>query len=171
MTAPQLAMILGVVSLVLAFGGMWLAWRARARRDASVLTAASAPDGAAVAEFEELLYVSTNPVGEPLVRVAAPGLRYRGRATILVREDGVTLTITGEAPVHFAAEQLRGSGTAGRRVGKAVENGGLALMRWDADGRSLESSFRFDSKDAQSRFCAAIDHISHSSSMSQEDAK
>jgi len=40
--------------------------------------------GELIAEFSRVLYVSTTPVGEPLSRVAAPGLRYRGQAEIAV---------------------------------------------------------------------------------------
>ena len=170
MSRPVFAILI-VAIIAIAFIAMWLGWRARARRDSSVLTAATAPIGALVAEFARALYVSTTPVGEPLVRVAAPGLRYRGQAEIAVREGGVTVSIAGEDPVHFEASQLRGSGAAGRRVGKAVEHDGLALMRWDADGRELESSFRFDSRAEQHRFADAIDQISSSPSTSQEGAQ
>lgn len=168
-----------VVIVVVVFAAMWFAWRARARRDASVRTAAVAPSGAILAEFPSVLYVSTTPVGEPLTRVAATGLRYRGRSQVTVHEDGVVVEIDGESPLYFAATQLRGSASAGRRVGKAVENGGLALMRWATDERELESSFRFENKSEQRRFETALNQISHSAAAvtaapnetSQEDAK
>lgn len=167
--------ILVIAVVVIAFGLMWLGWRARSRRDAGVLTAQQAPTGAVIDQFARVFYVSTTPVGEPLVRVAAPGLKFRGRADIEVREGGVTVEIDSEAPAYFAASQLRGSASAGRRVGKAVEHDGLALMKWDAEGRSLESSFRFDSAAEQRRFAAAINQISIPSSQNesthQEGAK
>ena len=169
---------------------MWLGWRARSRRDAGVRGSTVAPTGALIAEFSRVLYVSTTPVGEPLVRVAAPGLRYRGQAEIRVYEDGVTVEVVGEEPTHFDASQLRGSAAASRRVGKAVEHDGLGLMLWIAapdplrsdgpdDPRILESSFRFESKAEQNRFAEAITQISHSVAenpasqepTSQEDAK
>lgn len=149
-----------VIVIVLIFIGMWRGWRARSRQDAFVHEATSEPGGTVIAEFQGAYYVSTTPVGEPLVRVAIPGLKYRGRAQVTVREQGVTVQVDGEDAVHFSVPQLSGSGTAGRRVGKAVENGGLALMLWDAeDGRELESSFRFESRDEQTRFTEAIDRI------------
>lgn len=169
---------------------MWLGWRARSRRDAGVRGSMVAPSGPLIAEFTRVFYVSTTPVGEPLVRVAAPGLRYRGQSEIRVHEDGVTVEVVGEDPTHFDASQLRGSAAAGRRVGKAVEHDGLGLMLWVAapdplrsdgpgDPRILESSFRFDSKAEQNRFAEAIQQISHSVAensasqepTSQEDAK
>lgn len=176
MSRPSFALLwIAIVALV--FLAMWLGWRARSRRDSSVLTAAHAPTGAPIAEFDHVLYVSTTPVGEPLSRVAAPGLRYRGQCEIVVRDGGVTVQIRGEDPIYFEAAMLRGSAAAGRRVGKAVEHGGLALMRWvpesdDANTpRELESSFRFEHKTEQERFAKVLDDISQQAPSSQEDEK
>ena len=165
MSRPVFALIFAVIVL-LAFAGMWWGWRARARRDAGVLGASAAPQGELLAEFPLVTYVSTTPVGEPLVRVAAPGLRYRGRARIAVHSDGITIAVTGEDPVHLSLEHLRGSGSAGVRVGKAVERDGLALVQWSSDDRELESGFRFDSVEEQRRFTQAIDAVIHGDSHS-----
>ena len=153
--------VIVVAIVIIVFLAMWLGWRARARRDAGVAASSVRPVGELIAEFAGVLYVATTPVGEPLTRVAAPGLRYRGRAEIMVRRDGVSVAIAGEDPTYIEASQLRGSDSAGRRVGKAVERDGLALLRWvsTADSRELESSFRFESKADQHRFAAAIDAI------------
>lgn len=186
-TAFALLTIAVVVVVLLV---MWLGWRARSRRDAGVHGSMVAPAGALIAEFSRVFYVSTTPVGEPLVRVAAPGLRYRGQAGVRVYEDGVTVEVVGEDPTHFEASQLRGSSAASRRVGKAVEHDGLGLMLWIAapdplqsdgpdDPRMLESSFRFENKAEQNRFAEALQQISHSVAensasqepTSQEDAK
>lgn len=142
--------------LVVVFGAMWFAWRARQRRDASVSGSASAPSGAVLAAFPRVSYVSTTPVGQPFTRVAAPGLSYRGPAALTIRADGVTIEVAGEPAVHLASAQLRGAGAAGVRVGKAVERGGLGLLRWDSAGRSLESGFRFANQSEQRAFAAAI---------------
>ncbi len=188
MSRPLFALLV-VAVVVLALFAMWLGWRARLRRDAGVRTSATAPLGQLIAEFTHLLYVSTTPVGEPLSRVAVPGLRYRGQAEISVFSDGVTISVVGESPTHLSVDQLRGSGSAGRRVGKAVETEGLALLRWQpltaaetpgtAGQAELESSFRFEQKSEQRRFAAAIDQLTHSAAeasaastaTSQEDAK
>ncbi|MFC6235267.1 hypothetical protein ACFPZL_09265, partial [Leucobacter soli] len=131
----------------------------------------SAPAGEVLASFaERVLYVSTTPADDPLARVSIPGLRYRGYACLTVRTDGVTLEVVGEAPVHFAADQILGYGTAGRRAGKAVESGGLALLRWSADGRELESSFRFTDRADQVRFAAAVDRVAGTGSEPDTDA-
>ena len=175
MNRPLFALIVIVIVAVILLA-MWLGWRARTRRDASILTASEAPKAAQLASFERVFYVSTTPVGEPLSRVAVRGLRYRGRAEVSVYEDGVTVEVDGEDAVHISAGQLRGSGVAARRVGKAVEQGGLALMLWaplqalaaESEIPVLESSFRFDHGDDHTRFTAVIDQISASHSATQE---
>lgn len=155
MNRPLFAIIfIAIVAII--FLGMWLGWRARARRDAGVSGAASAPTGEMLAHFSRVLYVSTTPEGEPLVRVAAPGLRYRGYAELTIRRDGVTIAVAGDSPVHLSREQVLGSATAGVHVGKAVERGGLSLLRWESDGRTLESSFRFDSDADHRQFADAL---------------
>lgn len=166
MSRPLFALI-WVIIVAIIFFGMWWGWRARARRDADVLGTPVAPHGALIAEFPHAHYVSTTPVGEPLVRVAAPGLRYRGYAEVFVREDGVTVEVRGERPVHIEASQVRGSGSAARRAGKAVEPGGLALLRWGAANRELESSFRFDGPAEHRRFTDAIDRVAHPDSVNE----
>lgn len=115
--------------------------------------------GDVIAHFPRAGYVSTTPEGEPLVRVALPGLRYRGNAELTVRSDGVTIVVTGESPVHIGRSQLRGSTTARARVGKAVERDGLAVLQWKNSGRALESSFRFALPAEQHSFVAAIDTV------------
>ena len=149
---------------VLAFVGMWIAWRGRARRDAAATgsaQAAPALTGERLAHFPRASYVSTTPAGAPLERVAIPGLRYKGYADVSVQRDGVTIAVTGEAPVTIPAAQLIGTAAAGGRIGKAVEPGGLALLRWalpapGGEDRELESSFRLTDPAEQARFAEAI---------------
>lgn len=166
--------LIWVAILVLALAAMWWGWRARTRRDAGVLGATEAPVGEVLAEFGGsrggVQYVSTNPVGEPLTRIAAPGLRYRGPVEIVVHSDGVTVEVTGEHAVYLPATRIGAGGSASRRVGKAVEPGGLALLRWRDGTRDLESSFRFADRAEHERFIRSVDQIS-SYTTSQEDAK
>ncbi|WP_025132907.1 hypothetical protein [Leucobacter sp. PH1c] len=149
---------------VLAFVGMWIAWRGRAKRDAAAAGSAPAAPvlaGEALASFARASYVSTTPEGAPLERVAIPGLRYKGYADVTVQRDGVTIAVTGEAPVTIPAAQVRGTDVAGGRIGKAVEPGGLSILRWSlpapgGEPRALESSFRLADPAEQGRFAAAI---------------
>lgn len=141
------------------FAAMWIGWRARSRRDRAVTGTAASLTGARIDHFSDIMYVSTTPVGEPLSRVAAPGLRYRGPADLEILDDGVRLQVRGEAAVSIPRAQLTGAGRASRRVGKAVEAGGLSLLLWDADGRALESSFRLGDASQQRRFAAALERF------------
>lgn len=160
MSAYTLALIFAACAIP-AFFGMWVAWRARARRDAVLLAAAPLPSGAFIAEFTGVGYVSTTPVDRPLERIALPGLRYKGVSSIAVRVDGVTITVTGEQPVGIAAENIIGSGTTNGRIGKTVERDGLSLLRWRTppaapEAIELESSFRFTGAAEQQRFAEAV---------------
>ncbi|WP_053383909.1 PH-like domain-containing protein [Leucobacter celer] len=154
----------------LALVGMWFAWRARARRDVGIELPEAELAGDALVSFPRAGYVSTTPVDSPFERLSIPGLRYKGFATLTVLSDGVVISVTGEEPVRIPAAQLRGSGTASGRIGKAVERDGLSLLRWVAGERSLESSFRLANPAEQAAFAEAIDKISLTPSTSQEGA-
>ena len=165
MNTYALALVFGALAIP-ALGGMWFAWRARARRDAALLDEAPVPAGELIASFSGAGYVSTTLADAPLERVALPGLRYKGDADVEVHRDGVVISVTGERPVGIAAGRIIGSGTTNARIGKAVERDGLSLLRWrtgpvasaggGADARDVESSFRFRDPTEQRRFATAV---------------
>ena len=156
---------------------MAIAWRGRTRRDAARALPAVDLAGDVLAAFSHVGYVSTTPVGEPLERVAIPGLTFKGWADVTVRRDGVEIAVQGERPVEIPAAQVRGSGAAGRRIGKAVERDGLALLQWESltpASRELESSFRFSTPGEHRRFVEVTSEVAKNSPQtthtSQEDA-
>lgn len=149
---------------VLIFGLMWWGWRRRSVRDRGLAPAGQALVGEVLETFTDVLYVSTTLASDPLARIAAPSLKYRGYADVEVRSDGVVIEVRGESPVYVGLDQLQGSSTATSRAGKAVERDGLALLRWARDGRELESSFRFNDRRRQGRFLEAVERVSHQSS-------
>lgn len=156
--------ILMVSIASIALIAMWLAWRARSGRDAGAAATDATLSGEVVAEFSRASYVSTTPAGSPFERVAIPGLRFKGFADVTVRRDGVTVAVTGEEPVRIESARVLGTDAASSRVGKAVEPGGLALLRWRSslasdEGRELESAFRFASQAEQELFAEAIAEI------------
>lgn len=147
---------------------MWTAWQARKKRDAGVFSTSAPLSGETVASFPRVSYVSTTPVGQPLDRVALPGLSFKGWAEVEVLRDGVAIEVTGERRVEIPAPQIRGTGAASGRIGKVVEQGGLALLIWATEGetpRELESSFRFTTPAEQRRFTEAVEQIMAASSL------
>ena len=171
MNRTEFALLMVAIAVVF-LGLMWLGWRARNRRDAVVLASTTALTGEVLDTFAHAAYVSTTPVGSPLERVAVPGLRYKGYAEVTVRRDGVSIQVTGEAPVSIAASQVRGSDTAQGRVGKIVERDGLSLLRWHPGAasqtlgeRDLESSFRLADPATQRRFAEAIATMTSNSTL------
>lgn len=176
MTQPQFIALMAAIA-VLAFVGMWFAWRARAKRDATVAAgsvAAPALAGELIADFPRVTYVSTTPEGAPFERLAIPGLRYKGYAAVAVHRDGVSVAVTGEDPVRISVAEVLGTDSASGRVGKAVERDGLALLKWRSTGeeRTLESSFRFADPAQQRRFAVAVAEIAPTTTHPtiQEDA-
>ena len=153
---------IAIAAALLSF--MLIAWRARKGRDADLLPRSAELSGASIADFTHVNYVSTTPAGEPFVRVALPGLSFKGWADVSVRSDGVSIEVTGEPRIDIEHSQIRGTDTARGRIGKIVERDGLSLLQWEItddkyDHRTLESSFRFDSPAEQRRFASAISQL------------
>ncbi len=116
--------------LVLAFLGMWLGWRRRARRDSglTVPTALAAPGPTRLAV--QALHVASTYHDRPLDRVVVPGLAFRARALLTVSDGGVTLSAPGESGVAVAASAIVGIGAATWTIDRAVERDGLVLLAW-----------------------------------------
>lgn len=150
---------------------MWLGWRRRTRRDAGIAATAQVLTGAVLAEFGGVQYVSTTLLGQAFERVAVPGLRYKGLADLTVRTDGVSIQVTGETPVTIASSDLRGTTRSNGRIGKAVETDGISVLEWrSADGRELESGFRFATPSEQHEFEAAVARLTQQTNVSADSA-
>lgn len=161
-----LIIVLSVTAVM--FLGMWFGWRSRTRRDVVISTSASAPRGERIARFEDLMYVSSTPAGEPLTRLAIPGLKYRGRSTLDVHTDGIAITVAGEHAVYLNAQDVTGVSVASTRVGKAVEPGGLTLISWVRSGREIESSFRAKNHAEQDHIINAVHQMVEYMNMSSK---
>lgn len=151
--------IIFIALAILIFVGMWWGWRARSKRDQHVAAALPSFTGSLLGEFSRIMYVSTTPVGSPLVRVAAPGLRYRGFSDIKVFTDGVEIIVAGENPVRLPVTAITGTSSARVRVGKAVERGGLTLLLWNEENNNYETTFRFENHDAEMKFVHVVDQL------------
>lgn len=159
-----LTAVIAAAITILIFIGMWIGWKSRARRGEGIHVNPLPPSGEIIDEFPRAGYVSTTPAGEPLVRLAVPGLVYKGNADVTVRQDGITIQVTGEDAVHLTAQQVSGHQPARVRVGKAVERDGLEILNWTSGDDHVESSFRFQTSDEQHRFARAIDTLTQTSS-------
>lgn len=150
----------GVTAVILAaviLGLMWLAWRARSRRDGVLLPEPPQLSGNPIYTVPRVLYIATTRAGEPLERLAIPGLKYRGYSSVDVFTNGLRICVDGEEPVELGNDHITGSGRAQMRIDKVVEHNGLALVRWRSNGVDLESSFRFTDPVEQDAFTSAID--------------
>ncbi|MEN2737515.1 hypothetical protein ABCS02_06965 [Microbacterium sp. X-17] len=151
--------ILLVVIVVLALA--LVGWRRRVRRDAPAGGGYPAPETvAAVTASSEVLYVATTKAGEPLERLALPGLSYRGRGTVEVSGDGVQLRVTGEPPVFIPATALTGVGAATVTIDRVVERDGLLRLGWTTSGgASADSYFRVVDPAGRGLLTAAVEDI------------
>ena len=118
-----------------------VAWRRRARRDAGLGAGYELPADAAPPTFEaETLYVATTVHDKPLERLVLPDLGFRGRATVSVATDGVTLAITGARLVFISASALLGVGVATWAIDRVVETDGLVRIAWTTSGGTAVDS-------------------------------
>lgn len=144
---------------------MLVAWRARKKRDAGLEQPALGLEGETIEHFAKVGYVSTTPVGDPLERIAIPGLSFRGWAELIVFADGVAIEVTGESRVEIPKSRIVSTARTSGRIGKFVEADGLSLLIWQTEAtdsiasREFESGFRFNTPALQRRFEEAVAQI------------
>ncbi len=152
-----------ITSLLLAaiFVGLILlaakAWRVR-RREQAVLFGAPAESFAAGlkgSESAKVQYVATTIAGEPLNRVTAYGLGFRGRATVTVGDAGVLIERTGERSLALLNSQVTGTNFTQAVIGRAVEKDGLVAINWNQDQTELTTVLRFNSAADRNRILQA----------------
>ena len=158
------AILIGLV-LVAVLALMLRSWRARTRRDDALtagypLPGAEAP--AAVLATAEAFYVATTREGRQLERLNIRGLGFRARALITVTTAGVLLDLVGENPVFIPMDAVTALEDATWTIDRAVETGGLLLLRWrlqphaDAAGQVVDSYFRILDPTERARVSASI---------------
>jgi len=152
------AIVLSILALLLVL--MVLGWRARSRRQLH-LTApggVSADAGAPRARFDGF-YVATTIADDPLNRVVADRLGFRGRVQATVFDTGIELAIAGRDPLFIGADGIRGIDTATWAIDRVVEPDGLARIRWALDGPAglvdVDSYLRLPNAE----FIAAAAHV------------
>jgi hypothetical protein len=148
--------VLGAV-ILLAVAALFVAmartWRTRTRRQAEAVPPVPVPaePGAVVGSWDGFT-VATTRADEPLERITAGGLGFRGRGGVTVHEHGVVLRLAGADDRWVAAAAVRGADRATAAIDRVVEPGGLVRLRWTATGAAaatdLDTYFRFPEGDA-----------------------
>lgn len=151
--------VLGVLALLLV--GMWLAWRARSRRDAGVPAGRPLPaDGIHPVLTTLVLYVATTKAGQPLERLAIRGLAFRASADLTVATEGVVLSVPGQDPIFLASDQIISAEPATWTIDRVVEADGLLSVRWRSAGADLDSYLRVIDPTQHPRVLDALSSLS-----------
>ena len=161
-----MAKILTTLLLLAIFAGLILlamnSWRHRRREQSMAFSEPVASLGPASAKDEtaEVQYVATTIGGEPLNRVTAYGLGFRGRASITANEAGVVIDRRGERSLGMASRQIESVNFAQVALGRAVEKDGLVAINWIQDTTALTTVLRFQSAADRNRILRACTALS-----------
>jgi hypothetical protein len=136
--------LVAVIALVI-----WLSVR---RRRAAQEKLIAAPLAATTRGDLETFYVSTVFEAAPLDRIWAHGFAMRGRATLSVGSDGVSVHRTGERSFLIPARTITGIDAATATIDKGVERGGLSMIHWSLGDTKVASHFRFTNPDVRKEF-------------------
>ena len=159
-----MAKVLTVLLLVAIFVGLIVmamaGWRRRLREQRVRFgPPAETLDGFTPLAKAKVQYVATTITGEPLNRVTAYGLGFRGKAEVSVGDAGIVLMRRGERPLAIAAEQVSNFEFAQAVIDRAVEKDGLVAINWIQDRAELTTVLRFNSATDRNRVlqvCSAL---------------
>lgn len=147
-----MAKLLTTILLLAIFAGLILlalnSWRRRRREQSMVFSEpAKSLEASELAGSETVSaqYVATTITDEPLNRVSAYGLGFRGRATITSSEAGILIDRKGERALAIAGEQIKSVNFEQAVIGRAVEKDGLVAINWLQDNTALTTVLRFNS--------------------------
>lgn len=124
------------------------ALRRRAAKQVSLgeLQAIDSLTGSLVAEASGF-YVSTVFATKPLERIVSNGLLHRGKATLVVRTDGLQVRRLGETSFAIASSQIREISRASATIDRGVEQAGLIAVSWMLGGTEVTTNFRLNAAD------------------------
>ena len=138
--------LLVLLVVPLAFGLMWLGWRARARRQGDVTEPPDSPPatglGQALVDPVEGLYVSTVRAGEWLDRVVVHGLGVRSDAVLHAGTAGLWFSRRGARDLFVPAADITAVRVESGIAGKYTIGEGLLVVRWRTDDAELDTGFR-----------------------------
>lgn len=154
-------MAIVVALLLLLLWLMVLGWRRKQRRQSGLPVPAAVPEsvGAELAATRAF-YVATTLAGQPLERIVVAGLGYRAKAQLVVFERGISLAIPGQDAIFIPAADIRAVEKATWAIDRAVEPGGMVLVRWSlgaADSATdVDSYLRITDPTADTEFFATV---------------
>ncbi len=131
--------LLGLV--LLAYLGMWLGWRRRARKhDLPPLAEVPADPPEATLQADAQCF-GTTVSGDWLDRVVARGLGSRSRCRLALSADGLDV-LRPSRPFRIPVTALRGARHDRGIAGKVVPPHGVLVITWRHGGHLLDTGFR-----------------------------
>ena len=132
------AVLLGVLAL------MAVAWRKRVRRDGEIGTGFPVPVPLPTPLVStNVLYVATSKAGEPIERLALPGLAYRSKVGLQLSADGIAIEVPGDQTTFIPAAAITEVGQSNLTIDRVVERDGLIVVTWNpAPQIAADSYFR-----------------------------
>jgi hypothetical protein len=117
------------------------AWVSRTRKQESQISKPLFVDSEPQGQIA--FYVATTFAGRPLDRVLAHGLAHRGKAQVLVSNDGVSVYRIGERDFLIPTGALVSVSQTSAVIDKAVEKDGLVSIGWKLGAIDVETHLRF----------------------------
>lgn len=133
----------GILLIALLF--MWMGWRNRRKRQASLDVVPVPPaEVGDILATEKALYAATTLAENPLERVVVGGLGFRAKAELRITRGGLVMALAGNPPAFIPVEDISGVGLATWTIDKTVGDGELVFVRWQLGDTLVDSYFRGD---------------------------
>lgn len=140
------ALVMVVVLIAIAVG---IGYRKKRLTESNEIASLSQPVDC---EGSECLYVSTVFAANPLRRVLAHGMGPRGRASVSVSQQGISVCRKGERGFLIPRASLVGVEKSTATIDRAVEPGGLTSISWVHDSIQLVTNIRFQNGQEREMF-------------------
>ena len=154
-----LAAIVALAVVFLALAAIRV-WRGRASAQGIMLAPFATELTISPAQtFERVQYVSTTLTDDPLNRIHAHGLGFRGWAELVTGPQGLLLKRRGESNLALTKAQIVSVKTAQATIDRGVEVDGLIQIDWTHDLHQLSTFLRAKSGSQKLEIIAALSAI------------
>ncbi len=144
--------IIGFLMISLVAVIAFLIWRSTRKRRSQQESVIIAPSPASSIGEHESFYVSTVLASHPLERVWAHGLAMRGKASLGIDVNGISVNRTGEASFLIPRANIEVLGAASATIDKGVERDGLTAISWRLGETKVVTHFRFAKPEVRKDF-------------------